>query len=59
MMRKEETIRKRLNKIMNSKYAEFSIMEAGTLLWVLGDVQSPRSGRIKAYEASQKTKEKQ
>lgn len=49
-MRAEETIRKLIDKRRKSIYRRFYDAEIGTLLWVLGEANSPQNGRKKEAE---------
>lgn len=41
-MRKEKTIRDKINKMRSSKYAEYHATEIASLEWVLGEAKSIR-----------------
>lgn len=51
-MRKEATIRARLDQYRKSRYRRFYAEQIGILLWILGESSSPRVGEIMERESA-------
>ncbi len=56
-MRKEATIRQKMDNMRSSPYAEHNMVEIGMLMWILGEAQTPRQGTIIERERQRELRE--